>query len=96
MQEPPILRTIEIHSRDDGKKCKKKPKDLILIFDLGPNSQLVEQGSISTGSKMLDRMLLQGRNTVQTSENVIIIRRMFAENLLLKSTFYVRTLKRPA
>ena len=31
--------------------------------------ELVERG-ISTGSKMLDRMLLQGRDAVQTSENV--------------------------
>ena len=30
---------------------------------------LVERG-VSTGSKMLDRMLLQGRDTVLTSENV--------------------------
>ena len=33
---------------------------------------LVEQG-VSTGSKMLDRMLLQGRDAVQTSENVYYV-----------------------
>ena len=39
----------------------------ILIWDR--IMDLVERG-VSTGSKMLDRMLLQGRNTVETSENV--------------------------
>ena len=42
----------------------------ILVWDHIMN--LVEQG-VSTGSKMLDRMLLQGRDAVLTTENVYYV-----------------------